>query len=220
MAKSSARYCSSRTAKRLPNCVSFTSSQKHAASGSGAVLSANALASPGEPAIAKLRCGRTTCWSPPAASIRRPGLVWYRRSSTTASGKISSANIGNWRCQRGRRETPLTATLRAIERYPRSHLDLRSGRAQCDCNSTFARPRVEIACPLSKTAPKIASLVDKRAAIRDRFSRGQSAQGFVRPRVVIDGGDLIQPVDDLFVRHRGRVATSPFRFLAEERGIG
>src|SRR5215813_13150894 len=140
MAKSSARYCSSRTAKRLPNCVSFTSSQKHAASGSEAVLSANALASPGEPAIAKLRCGRTTCWSPPAASIRRPALVWYRRSSTTVSGKISSANIGNWRCQRGPRETPLTATLRAIERYPRSHLDLRSERAQCDCNSAFARP--------------------------------------------------------------------------------
>ena len=103
-------------------------------------MSANALASPGEPAIAKLRCGRTTCWSPPAVSIRRPALVWYRRSSTTASGKISSANIGNWRCQRGPCETPLTATLRAIQRYPRSHLDLRSGRAQCDCNSTFARP--------------------------------------------------------------------------------
>jgi hypothetical protein len=42
-----------------------------------------------------------------------------------------------------------------------------------------------------------------------------------RPRVlsrrefVIERGDLVQPIDDLFVGHCGRVATSPFRFLAE-----
>ena len=47
-----------------------------------------------------------------------------------------------------------------------------------------------------------------------------------RPRVlsrrefVIERGDLVQPIDDLFVGHCGGVATSPFRFLAEERGIG
>ena len=153
-------------------------------------MSANALASLGEPAIAKLRCGRTTCWSPPAASISRPALVWYRRSSTTASGKISWANIGNWGCQRGPRETPLTATLRAIRRYPRSHLDVRSERAQCDCNSAFARPpclrgyddarRNRLSVIESSTKSPVWS--KKRARIRDRFSRGQSAQGFARPR--------------------------------------
>src|SRR5262249_20618107 len=78
----------------------------------------------------------------------------------------------------------------------------------------------EIACPLSKAA-------------LSRQSGRKSVQVYAidlvavsRPKVladrefVIDGGDLVQPVDDLFVRHRGRVATSPFRFLAEERGIG
>jgi hypothetical protein len=57
------------------------------------------------------------------------GFVWFRRSRTTASDKISSGNTGNWRYRRGVRETLLTATLQAIQRYPGSHLDHRSGSA-------------------------------------------------------------------------------------------
>jgi hypothetical protein len=38
--------------------------------------------------------------------------------------------------------------------------------------------------------------------------------------LVIERGNLVQPVDDLFVCHRGRVAASAGRFLAEERGVG
>jgi hypothetical protein len=38
-------------------------------------------------------------------------------------------------------------------------------------------------------------------------------------KLLIERGDLVQPIDDLFVGHRGSVATSPFRFFAEERGI-
>jgi hypothetical protein len=41
-----------------------------------------------------------------------------------------------------------------------------------------------------------------------------------RRELVIQRGDLVQPIDDLFVGHRGCVATSPFRFSPEERGIG
>ena len=33
-------------------------------------------------------------------------------------------------------------------------------------------------------------------------------------------GNLVQPIDNLLVGHRGCVATSPFRFFPEERGIG
>ena len=36
--------------------------------------------------------------------------------------------------------------------------------------------------------------------------------------LVIERGDLIQPIDNPFVGHRGCVATSSFRFFAEERG--
>jgi hypothetical protein len=36
----------------------------------------------------------------------------------------------------------------------------------------------------------------------------------------IERGDLVQPINDLFVGHCGCVAASPFRFLAEKRGIG
>jgi hypothetical protein len=35
--------------------------------------------------------------------------------------------------------------------------------------------------------------------------------------LVIERGDLVQPIDDLLVSHRGCVATSPFRLFAEER---
>jgi hypothetical protein len=38
-------------------------------------------------------------------------------------------------------------------------------------------------------------------------------------KLVIERGDLVQPIDDLFVGHRGCIATSPLRFFAEERGI-
>src|SRR5437762_5071911 len=37
--------------------------------------------------------------------------------------------------------------------------------------------------------------------------------------LVIECGDLVQPIDDPFVGHRGCVATSPLRFFSEERGI-
>ena len=38
--------------------------------------------------------------------------------------------------------------------------------------------------------------------------------------LVIQRGNLVQPIDDLFVSHRRCVATSPSCFLPEERGIG
>ena len=38
--------------------------------------------------------------------------------------------------------------------------------------------------------------------------------------LIIERGDLVQPIDDLFVDHRSRIASSPFRFLPEERPIG
>jgi hypothetical protein len=38
--------------------------------------------------------------------------------------------------------------------------------------------------------------------------------------LVIQRGYLVQPIDDLFLGHRGCVATSSFRFLPEKRGVG
>lgn len=37
---------------------------------------------------------------------------------------------------------------------------------------------------------------------------------------VIRRGNLVQPIDDRFFGHRGCIATSPFRFLPEQSGIG
>jgi hypothetical protein len=36
--------------------------------------------------------------------------------------------------------------------------------------------------------------------------------------LVIERGDLVQPIDNPFVDHRSGVTTSFFRFFAEERG--
>jgi hypothetical protein len=38
--------------------------------------------------------------------------------------------------------------------------------------------------------------------------------------LIIERGDLVQPIDDLLVDHRSCIAPSPFRFLPEERRIG
>ena len=75
----------------------------------------------------------------------------------------------------------------------------------------------------------------------DHFASGKTSREEVRPsstgtaldlvaigrsrvlpgrELVIQRSYLVQPIDDLFLGHRGCVATSSFRFLPEERGIG
>lgn len=38
--------------------------------------------------------------------------------------------------------------------------------------------------------------------------------------LVIERGDLVQPIDDLFIDHRSGIAPSPFRFPPEEPRVG
>jgi hypothetical protein len=82
----------------------------------------------------------------------------------------------------------------------------------------------------AQAQPTIPVMIAKTNATDDEGKSGQAyaldSVAVSRPRVlsrrefVIELGDLVQPIDDLFVGHCGRVATTPFRFLAEERGIG
>src|SRR5207245_769567 len=75
---------------------------------------------------------------------------------------------------------------------------------------------------LLQTSPVPVALIEckvlQRRKALDSIAIGRSR---VLPgrELVIERGDLVQPIDDLFVGHRGCVTTSPFRFFAEERGI-
>jgi hypothetical protein len=62
-------------------------------------------------------------------------------------------------------------------------------------------------------------LFRQRAGLLDLVAISQS--GVLPGReLIIERGDLVQPIDDLLVDHRSCIAPSPFRFLPEERCIG
>jgi len=67
-------------------------------------------------------------------------------------------------------------------------------------------------CSNSRSNAEHAYALDSVAIGRSRVLPGR--------QLVIERGNLVQPFDDRFVGHRSCVATSSFRFLAEERGVG
>ena len=67
-------------------------------------------------------------------------------------------------------------------------------------------------CSNSRSNAEHAYALDSVAIGRSRVLPGRE--------LVIERGNLVQPFDDRFVGHRSCVATSSFRFLPEERGVG
>jgi hypothetical protein len=68
--------------------------------------------------------------------------------------------------------------------------------------------------------PLVEAVIGVQVSEQNRNAAKLRCEGQKLELEEIARGDLVQPIDDFFVGHCGCVAASPFRFLAEKRGIG